>query len=59
MLAAVVVILALAWLTLLLAIPIQRLLGVTGLAIVSRVVGILLAVQFVFDGIRSSGQLAD
>tara|TARA_R110002020_G_scaffold255477_7_gene469230 strand:+ start:1763 stop:2395 length:633 start_codon:yes stop_codon:yes gene_type:complete len=56
-LAAVVVILFLAWLTLLLAIPIQRLLGVTGLAVVSRVVGILLAalaVQFVFDGIKSS-----
>ncbi|MGV8853380.1 MAG: MarC family protein [Devosia sp.] len=59
-LAAVVVILGLAWLTLLLAIPIQRLLGVTGLAVVSRVVGILLAalaVQFVFDGIKSSALL--
>jgi multiple antibiotic resistance protein len=57
-LAAVVVIMAAAWITLLLAIPIQRLLGLTGLAVVSRVVGILLAalaVQFLFDGIKASG----
>jgi multiple antibiotic resistance protein len=59
-LAALFVILALAWLTLLIAIPIQRLLGLTGLSVVSRVVGILLAalaVQFVFDGIQASGLL--
>lgn len=59
-LAAIVVIMATAWITLLLAIPIQRLLGITGLAVVSRVVGILLAalaVQFLFDGIKASGLL--
>jgi multiple antibiotic resistance protein len=57
---ALLVIMAAAWLTLLLAIPIQRLLGLTGLAVVSRVVGILLAalaVQFLFDGVKSSGVL--
>src|SRR5690606_39068288 len=36
---ALVVIMLLAWLTLLIAIPIQRPLGLTGLSVVSRVVG--------------------
>ncbi|GGA37748.1 MarC family protein [Pelagibacterium lentulum] len=59
-LAALVATLFVAWLTLLVAIPIQRLLGLTGLSVMSRVVGILLtalAVQFIFDGIRDSGLL--
>lgn len=59
-LAGLVTILFATWITLLLAIPIQRLFGLTGLAVVSRVVGILLAalsVQFIFDGIKASGLL--
>jgi multiple antibiotic resistance protein len=55
---ALLLIMAAAWVTLLLAIPIQRLLGITGLAVVSRMVGILLAalaVQFLIDGLKSSG----
>lgn len=59
-LVALVATLFIAWLTLLVAIPIQKLLGLTGLSVLTRVVGILLtalAVQFVFDGIRESGLL--
>lgn len=57
---ALLLIMAACWMTLLLSIPIQRLLGLTGLAVVSRTVGILLAalaVQFLFDGVSASGLL--
>ncbi len=59
-LAALITILAGTWVTLLIAIPIQKVLGLTGLSVVSRIVGILLAalaVQFIFDGLVSSGIL--
>ena len=51
-------IMAVCYAAMLVAIPIQRLLGITGLAVVSRVVGVLLAalaIQFLIDGIRTSG----
>jgi multiple antibiotic resistance protein len=56
--AALLAMLGLTYLALLVAIPIQRLLGFTGLAVVSRIVGLLLAalsVQFILDGIKASG----
>jgi multiple antibiotic resistance protein len=53
-------VLTLTWLLLLGAAGVSRLLGVTGLHVVTRVFGVLLtalAVQFMFDGIAGSGLL--
>lgn len=58
---ALLVILGLCWGAMRVAVPLQRLLGLTGLAVVSRVVGVLLAalaVQFLLDGIKASGLMA-
>lgn len=57
---AMLVILLLSYAAMLVAGPLSRLLGITGLAVVSRVIGILLAalaVQFLIDGVKQSGLL--
>lgn len=57
-LAALGAILLLTFLLMLVAVQLQRLLGVTGIHVVSRIVGVLLAalaVQFIFDGLAASG----
>ncbi|MEM7206583.1 MAG: MarC family protein [Pseudomonadota bacterium] len=60
-LASLLAILILTCVSMLLASSIQRLLGVTGMHVISRVMGVLLcalAVQFMFDGIAQSGLLS-
>jgi multiple antibiotic resistance protein len=58
--AALLVVLALTLVGLLVANKVQRLFGITGMQVISRVFGVLLsalAVQFIFDGIAGSGLL--
>jgi len=58
--ASILAVLLVTLIALLLASKIQQFLGVTGMHVISRVMGVLLsalAVQFIFDGIKQSGLL--
>jgi len=55
---ALAAILLFTFLLMLIAVQVQKLLGVTGVHVVSRIVGVLLAalaMQFIFDGLAASG----
>ncbi len=57
---ALLAVLAVTFVLMILAAQVQRVLGMTGVQVVTRVMGILLAalaVQFLFDGIKNSGLL--
>jgi multiple antibiotic resistance protein len=57
---AMLAVILISFVLLLIATQVQKLLGITGLQVISRIFGVLLtalAVQFVFDGLKSSGLL--